>query len=298
MAKRTCSVDGCDRPHNANGLCQTHEKRLKKYGTTDAPPEKPRPCGHERTPENTLVDKAGKKRCKPCREAYIATHVSDRTCSAPGCDRPVLANDLCKRDYQRMKFKGSTEDRVLMTPEERQQSQRDASNRWNAANRDLVRQRSREFYQNNREAELERRRIYTAANPEKISAYNKRWTLENPGRRTELWRAWVKANPIRARAIGNAHRARRQKWLRETSDGPIDYEGILAEFGMTCHICGGEIESISGKVLHFDHVIPREHGGRNIRENIRPAHAKCNQQKSNKLLEEYLAQTEPEGGSL
>ena len=86
----------------------------------DPPPEIPRACGHERTPENTLVDKNGNKRCKPCREEYKATHGPDQTCSAPGCDRPVTANGLCNRDYQRMRNKGNTEDRVLMTPEERE----------------------------------------------------------------------------------------------------------------------------------------------------------------------------------
>lgn len=34
---RPCSVAGCPNPHNAHGLCQTHELRLRKTGTTDPP---------------------------------------------------------------------------------------------------------------------------------------------------------------------------------------------------------------------------------------------------------------------
>lgn len=35
-AGRTCSVDGCERTINAKGLCDTHYRRLKNRGTTDA----------------------------------------------------------------------------------------------------------------------------------------------------------------------------------------------------------------------------------------------------------------------
>jgi hypothetical protein len=33
---RLCDVDGCGRPHNANGLCSMHGTRLRKHGTLDA----------------------------------------------------------------------------------------------------------------------------------------------------------------------------------------------------------------------------------------------------------------------
>lgn len=37
MAKRTCSIDGCTRVHNARGLCITHYSRWAKYGSTELP---------------------------------------------------------------------------------------------------------------------------------------------------------------------------------------------------------------------------------------------------------------------
>jgi hypothetical protein len=32
MAKPTCSIDGCGRPRDAKGFCQTHYRRMKLYG--------------------------------------------------------------------------------------------------------------------------------------------------------------------------------------------------------------------------------------------------------------------------
>ena len=33
-----CSIDGCDRPHYAHGLCDLHNSRFQRTGTTDARP--------------------------------------------------------------------------------------------------------------------------------------------------------------------------------------------------------------------------------------------------------------------
>lgn len=206
------------------------------------------------------------------------------TCEVDECNDPVLAKKMCRKHYQRMRNKGSTEDRVLMTPEERAQSGRDAANRFNAANRELVRERSRQRYQDHREEELERRRQYTRDNPDKISEYNKRWRRENPGRATELWREWCKANPERAREIDARHRVKRRAAMSSTTVGPVSYRQVLEDFGMVCHICDAEIADMDD--LHFDHVFPLSRGGPHVQENIRPAHADCNRRKSDKLMSE------------
>lgn len=39
MGKRTCSLEGCDRPHDARGFCQAHSRRLRKGLPLDAPIE-------------------------------------------------------------------------------------------------------------------------------------------------------------------------------------------------------------------------------------------------------------------
>lgn len=37
--ERGCSVSSCPKPHRRNGLCDTHDQRLKRTGTTDDPPK-------------------------------------------------------------------------------------------------------------------------------------------------------------------------------------------------------------------------------------------------------------------
>lgn len=53
MAKRTCSVDGCDAEHEARGLCLRHYKRMRRHGST----EDPRLSAEERSWSH--VDKSG-----------------------------------------------------------------------------------------------------------------------------------------------------------------------------------------------------------------------------------------------
>ena len=38
--ERGCSVSNCPKPHRRNGLCDTHDQRLKRTGTTDDPPKR------------------------------------------------------------------------------------------------------------------------------------------------------------------------------------------------------------------------------------------------------------------
>lgn len=43
-ARPECSVKGCSSPNAAKGLCDTHYRRQKKYGSTDLPPREARPA--------------------------------------------------------------------------------------------------------------------------------------------------------------------------------------------------------------------------------------------------------------
>lgn len=72
MAKRTCSIDGCDRPHAARGWCMTHWRRWRRTGTTDpaTPPPK---------------------------------------CSVDGCDRRSSSRGWCRLHYERWQRCGTPE---------------------------------------------------------------------------------------------------------------------------------------------------------------------------------------------
>lgn len=73
MAKRTCSVEGCDRPHKGNGYCNTHYSQAKLGKTPGA--------------------------------------IWDRqkgSCSVEGCDGSHSAKGLCRLHYMRWLSTGST----------------------------------------------------------------------------------------------------------------------------------------------------------------------------------------------
>lgn len=130
-----------------------------------------------------------------------------------------------------------------------------------AYNRDYYAQHPEVFaakYQENRDELIARKRAARAANPGSETENSRRWRREHP----EQW------------ALRNRENQRRR---RARDEDPVDYAAILAEHGMVCHICGGEIASLAD--LHMEHVIPLARGGRHHRNNIRPAHALCNLRK-------------------
>jgi len=73
----TCTVNGCDRPHKARGLCQTHYMQFKRGA--------------------------------PITET-IKSRVRDKPpeCVEDGCSNPVKANGLCATHYQRKLRRGFT----------------------------------------------------------------------------------------------------------------------------------------------------------------------------------------------
>lgn len=74
MAERTCTAEGCDRPHKGHGYCSLHWQRWKKTGTVDPPA----PVVNQRT----------------------------LTCTVPQCTRPISARGWCHAHYRRWKLTG------------------------------------------------------------------------------------------------------------------------------------------------------------------------------------------------
>lgn len=64
-AVNPCRLDDCDRLSNSGGLCYTHARRLRRTGTTDAPPSRP----------------------------------AQELCTIPGCDRIHKSKGYCKGHY-------------------------------------------------------------------------------------------------------------------------------------------------------------------------------------------------------
>ena len=73
MSNKNCSVDGCDRPCYARGMCLKHYKRWWRHGDT-------------------------------------GDHLKKRgRCSVPGCSNPHVAKGFCRKHYSRMYNHGTLE---------------------------------------------------------------------------------------------------------------------------------------------------------------------------------------------
>lgn len=188
-------------------------------------------------------------------------------CRGGGCTASVTAEQcttgLCKRCYRRQWYLDHRDhERATMATwyAENAEHKRSEWAKWRAQNVEHLREYRKRNYEANRDAALARRADYRR---------------RNPGAGT----AWRKANPERW-ALQNRENARRR--AKAKGSERVDYAAILAEHGMVCHICGGEIPTLDD--LHFDHVIPLARGGLHVPENIRPSHAVCNLRKGVRFI--------------
>lgn len=59
-----------------------------------------------------------------------------------------------------------------------------------------------------------------------------------------------------------------------------------AAYGMKCYYCG---EVLGGKDITIDHIIPVKHGGTHLLDNTVPCCRRCNVDKKDLYLDEWLA---------
>lgn len=137
-----------------------------------------------------------------------------------------------------------------------------------------------EYARRNAERKNAAARAWREANPERQKAACLSWRKANLDYEREMKRAYCASHREQVRLLGrqgaNARKARKAGLVVTKAD----YSQILAEHGMVCHLCGGNIETM--RDLHFDHVIPLAAGGAHAPHNIRPSHRVCNQRKGAK----------------
>lgn len=146
MPAKTCSVDGCNRPHHSKGYCSPHAHRAARYGDPLAggtprikgrvgpyPSELSQQCsicgerGTAVTPVSLLDDSLAHKACRLAR-----------TCEISDCNRPTHTSTLCIHHYN-LHYYASNRDRM-----------RERGRRSYAENPDRQRASTREWYWANR----------------------------------------------------------------------------------------------------------------------------------------------------
>jgi 5-methylcytosine-specific restriction endonuclease McrA len=112
MAKRTCSLDGCDKPYKGNGYCHTHNTLFKRNGWPERLPKRvPAVCAVDCCDRNEHGKKgyceAHLARAKrgvselqsPVRSLRQRGH--DVSCAVDGCTKRAMAQDWCLAHYKK-----------------------------------------------------------------------------------------------------------------------------------------------------------------------------------------------------
>lgn len=105
--QRICSIPDCGKPHQARGLCSTHDYRMKKHGATEVPAHVPSMCS---APDcGRLVRVRGVcdrhyRRLKKHGQLDLPPRISKRPeCSVNGCKKTIHGLGLCQSHYSRKK---------------------------------------------------------------------------------------------------------------------------------------------------------------------------------------------------
>lgn len=180
----------------------------------------------------------------------------------------------------------------VMTPEQREKK-RAYLKAYRIENSARLKNWHRENYRLNRERLLEASRKYHAAHPEVHLKSNRKYQDKN----RELIRLKGKAlskryrllNPEKAHAIHAASKHRRRAlekntrvatqgislWMRQIRSLPF----------VRCHWCGTKV---SGRKIHFDHVVALSIGGSHTIGNLCASCQECNQTKSARAISSWL----------
>jgi 5-methylcytosine-specific restriction endonuclease McrA len=153
-----------------------------------------------------------------------------------------------------------------------------AVNKARAKNPNAYRKQNLDYYYKNKDKLNEERR---AKWPEVYQT--------NIEQQKEKHRRYGQEHPEKIREFARRRRARK----RMNGSEPYTEAQVLRIHGTLCHICAGPIDLTKPRKigsngwalsLQIDHVIPLAKGGPDTLENVKPAHARCNMAKGDKLF--------------
>lgn len=215
--------------------------------------------------------------------------MTDSTCAADGCDRPIRFAGLCGAHHQRKLHRGDVQAHIPLRG-----TDTDPNAFW--CSKCHTHKAKAEFYTDKRarrgihgvckvctkarKDEIRPRIREQAArskakHADAVRERKRAWYDENRDHALELSRAWRKANPERVRAHIKAQNAARYA-ADKAAAGEASAQAIQARwdyYGRKCWMCGTD-------ATDTDHVKPLNKGGSNWPSNMRPACQPCNRSKS------------------
>ena len=298
MAKRTCSIDGCDRTHKGHGLCNAHYQRWKKHGD----PLSGEPIKELPPPGSTCSEPGCNRKLYAramCRPHYMKARSEEgaggRRCSVLGCGRPEQSLGLCRTHYSRhRRFGHAVEvpanyicgiDSCPRARVDRGYCREHADDLRPPIGflrcSDCLSVRSEDdFYRrptpDGYDGACKRcRRRYQRA-------VSERWRQENPDKQNQ----WRRENPDKVAVFSAKRQARRRN-----NDVRLvtlkDWQRLCHRFSHRCAYCGEK------RPLTQDHIVPVSRGGRHAIGNLLPACKPCNSSKHARLLIEWLRERQP-----
>lgn len=165
-------------------------------------------------------------------------------------------------------------------------------------NKEVIRQKSKDWYYGNIEKAKLTRSEYRAEHKEETRLASTKWAKNNPDRKAELAakhyannlslykkraREWGKANP---EVIRNASHRRRARKV-DTQVNPFTKEQLASIYSDSCFACGAT------EKITLEHFIPLARGGAHTFENATSLCLSCNASKGSMLYEEWKNSNRP-----
>lgn len=241
-----------------------------------------------------------RKVCSKCKEEKDLTEFGKNKSNKDGhqyycndCRRAYRENNKDKIKEQRKREYERNKDRYLIQ-----------AKAWYENNKDRVRENKRRYRQENKDKIREAQRLYRKR-PEVVEREKKRWALrweKDKDKIKEKGRLWYENNKEEQRRKGRLYQknnpakfreAHHRRRARKLENG---YEYFTHE-QLIEHWIANEIDPEKcfyckeADFQQVDHYIPIAKGGPHYKENLRPACARCNRRKSDKLPEVWLEET-------
>lgn len=281
MNQSTCTVDGCDSPLSAKGMCKPHysqdyyrrtlgaEIAARRSGEALLPKPTEKPCTRCSVVKNLEAFEVESRNqstgrhaiCRACRaEMYVEKRgtVLARVQKYYWANRELIAARK-REDYAR-----NVEAYRAKNVESHRRHRQSrliaaAARRSRPGYADEARLRTSEWRRENPDRARESEASYRSRFPEKVAANQRRWQANN-------------------REKVRIHRLRRRD--RQLKAGRIEFTSDqlasrVAFYGGRCWMCRGPFE-------HLDHVKPLSKGGITALCNLRPACRSCNLSKHDK----------------
>lgn len=144
-------------------------------------------------------------------------------------------------------------------------------------NRELLRQKQREYRQRHKEECAVRNKAWAIANPEKIREYHRKSRKNNPEGYREITRRYRNSHPEMSAHFNKTSRARRRGAFGNMKQD--EWDRIIACFAGHCACCGSQDH------ISLDHIVPVVMGGTHTIDNAQPLCISCNSRKHTQTID-------------